>query len=72
MVLAGLDLLREIEREKEEAGINSECAIRPGAECLRQAEGLEGIKTLARARRPRRACGPVACGCVRYFGDLTT
>ena len=52
MALAGPDLLREMEREKEEAGINSECVTRPGAECLRPVESLEGIKTLARERRP--------------------
>lgn len=52
MVLAGPDLLCEMERERGEAKINSECVTRPGAECLRLADGLEGIKTLARERRP--------------------
>ena len=52
MALAGPDLLCEMEQEREEARINSECATRPGAECFRLADGLEGIKTLARARRP--------------------
>lgn len=52
MALAGLDLLCEMKREREEARINSECVTRPGAERLRLVDGLEGIKTLAREKRP--------------------
>lgn len=52
MALAGPDLLREMEQERGKAKINSECVTRPGAECLRPVESLEGIKTLAGERRP--------------------